>query len=61
MQTLIASDADGRMLFALEMYEGKRRRLTPRKVKKFLKTCAGVVRVERVTTTTLDGAGNDAR
>lgn len=48
--TLVARDVSNRILYLIEVDMGPQQRLTPRRIKKFLHTCPGVVRVERVNT-----------
>jgi hypothetical protein len=60
MQTLIAHDHTGRIFDHVEIKEGKGRRATPRKIKKWVAfaSCGTAARFSRVTTRTLDGARN---
>lgn len=55
LQTLIATDASGRVLLDVEIVEGKGRRVTPRKIKKTLRLHPGVVAVSRITTIECSG------
>jgi hypothetical protein len=58
-QTLLALNAAGAVVDAFDIYDGKHRgRSTPRLIKKQFKARPDVVRVARITTRTLNEAGN---
>lgn len=58
IQTLIAFGRDGEIIDLFDIQEGKGRRVTPRVMKKRLAFYQGAIRFARITTHTLDGAGN---
>jgi hypothetical protein len=49
LQAMISYDAAGAMLYVIEIDEGKGRRVTPRHIKKLLKSDPRNARVQRIT------------